>query len=260
MMETIGIAYDLPFEVRYSPGRVFSCGGDVSIFVNVLEPSTNMNILAEIVRMFAALGKTGALSGAEIEPWKSELMLSEASSAAARSNRFDFSYCLADERALSVLLQLLMAKRTVLALESVRISSQGRQPNIKLRQIPDLSTTLPEIFSHLPFLLIDENPESSGYTFTAELQRPLLPEQQRYLEEALRIWTTVVRAGGYEMAPIPPEESFVELVSDSVAVFDTTVEWGITKLRADPDCINGIVNIFGAFHTRCQPLLSLGIN
>jgi len=261
MIEKIGTAYELPFEVRCTPGHVFSSGGDVSVVVSFLPgPPPDLNLIAEILGAFAGLGMTGAFAGAEIEPWNSELRLGEASGSLRLTNKFDFSFCMADEWALSVLTQLFTAKRAALSLKSLEISAAGREATVKLRHIPDLSSTLPPVFARIPFLLIDEEPESGGYTFTAELQSPVLPKHQEYLEGALKFWTMVVRRGGYEMAPIPPEESFVELFVDRVIVFGATVEWTILKLRADPDCINGVVNIFAAFHYRCQPLISLSIS
>ena len=61
------------------------------------------------------------------------------------------------------------------------------------------------------------------------------------------------------MPSIPPTSSYVELAQQDVIAFGTTIEWGILKLRADPDSTAAVVNIFAAFHERCQPLDSLSI-
>jgi hypothetical protein len=261
MSETIATAYNLPFEVRLSPGRVLSSGGPVCLVCTLSsQRQADLSAITEIIELFIGLATTGAMAGHEIEPWKCELELRAPLSFVGHVIRLEFSSCRLDERALIVLTNLFLARRDTLVLRSVEVFIPKSPPALTLRYDPDLSYTLPDAYAKPPFLLNDEKPESGAYTLTAELAAPLLAKHQQYLDGALRKWTETVRAGGYELAPVPPSNSWVEPAYDAVIVFDNSFEWGILKLRADPDCINGLVNIFSAFHHRCQALVSLTIS
>jgi len=159
-----------------------------------------------------------------------------------------------------VLAHLFLARREALPLQSLEVSVPGERAIQRLGYDPTRLSTYPKVYEKLPFILTNEEPESGGYTFTAELGQPLQAQNGQYLEYALKGWTEGVLAGGYGLAPIPPQESYVEPDSGPLTSFDTTVEWPVFKLRADPACLEGLINIFAAFHYRCQGLVSLTIS
>ena len=251
---SITTAYDLPFEVRCSRAPLLSSGGAVRVIVES-EPESDSKILATVLEHFGALSATGALAGEDIEPWNSGVQIGTPGDGTG----FELLNCHMDEQALIVLTHLLLARQEELLIRSVEVSLRGRPAT---RKLPTDSTSLswyPDCYRSLPFKLIDEDPESVNYTFVIELREPLQASHGEYLEHALKRWTEAILAGGYGLAPIPPQESYVEPDDDCVTSFDTTVEWTIFKLRANPDCIQGLINIFAAFHHRCQNILSVTI-
>lgn len=247
-------AYDLPFGVRYSSGSLLASGSPVDVFA-VVHSESDLKVLATVIDLFAGLSATGCLAGTEVEPWNSGLQIYPDYTYV----RFQLINSRVDERALIVLAHLLLARQEDILLESLEVSLPGKRATQKLQYDPVEMSTYPDVYRKLPFPLIDEQPESGGYTFVAELREPLQAQHGEYLENALKRWTEAILAGGYGLAPIPPQESYVEPDDESVTSFDTTVEWTAFKLRADPASVYGLVNIFAAFHHRCQEIVSLTI-
>jgi hypothetical protein len=247
-------AYDLPFEVRYAAAPLLSSGDTVRVALR-RQSDDHSPALVEAVEQFVALSETGALAGTDIEPWSSGLHLG-----AWRGAVLDLQKCKVDEQALLVLLHLLLARQDEIMLQSIELSRQDRSASRKLRSDPSTLSWYPDCYRQLPFTLVNEEPESGTYTFVAELKRPLEPTHRENLENALKRWTLAILAGGYGLAPIPPQDSYVEPDDDCVTSFDSTVEWTIFKLRANPDCLQGLINIFAAFHHQRQELVSLTIS
>lgn len=252
---SINSAYNLPFEVRYSSSRLLSSGVTVDVIARV-KSSEKMGILAHVIDLFAGLAVSGALAGQELEPWNSGLQINQA----YNGIRFRLTDCRVDDRAFIVLSHLLLSLQDAIHLESLEVSGLQEKAPLKLQCDPTVVSTYPGVYRDLPFSLIDEEPESGAYTFSAEMKEPLQAGHGEYLENMLKCWTEVLLAGGYGLAPIPPQNSYVEPAGESVTSFDRTVEWTIFKLRADPAAICGVVNIFAAFHHRCQEIMSLRIS
>ena len=101
-------------------------------------------------------------------------------------------------------------------------------------------------------------PESGAYTFIAELAQPLNDVNASRLDAALKTWSRCVLSGGFALAPIPPEENYVE-PDDPFVTFDNTVEWTFFKHRAHPRSLSALVNVFAAFHYRFQAVQLLTI-
>lgn len=246
--------YDLPFEVRYSSGPLLTSGGSVGIIVEA-ESKGDSTILAAVLGHFCALAATGALAGSDIEPSDSGLQIA----AMNQDTNYQLRNCRVDEQALIVLTHLLLARQDELLLLSVELSLQNSPATKTLLTDTTCLSWYPDCYQILPYELIDEEPESDTYTFVIELREPLQDANCEYLEKALKRWTEAILVGGYGLAPIPPQESYVEPSDDCVTSFDTTIEWTIFKLRANPECIQGLLNIFTAFHRRCQEIISVKI-
>lgn len=254
-------AYDLPFEVRYSSQRMFSSDQSVDLICTLFSrPISAGNTISQIVELFEALGRTGALAGESIQPWKSELNIEQLTNGSGLLRKFRCIESQIDDNALIVLAHLLMARQEEIFLRSLEICVAGEIAKIRLHCDPNVLSTYPKTYGSLPFSLSDSEPESGAYTLTGELIEPLKPENAEELDKALRVWTRAVLAGGYGLAPIPPLESYVEPDDQYVTFFGSTIEWTIFKLRADPACLCGLINIFAAFHQRCQRLVSLTIS
>ncbi len=253
-------AYDLPFEIQYSPGPLLVAETPIQMTARLKQhPVRDASALAEIIELFAILAGTGAFAGREIEPWESSLQLKSVSERNEATGRFEIESCKLDDSALVVLAHLLLARQEEILLTSLELLGQGFKAWHKLQYEPSELSDYPKTYGRLPFILSDENPQTGAYTFVAELMQPLKIEHRDWLENALQHWTLTILAGGYGLAPIPPQESYVEPIDDCVTSFDSTIEWTVFKLQADPACIEGLINIFAAFHYRYQRLVSLTI-
>ena len=97
---SINTAYDLPFEVSYSPGPLLSSGGSVNVECSVQDRRKfDQDTLSDVIELFAGLAQSGALAGSELQPWNSGVEIS----APPDGGCFRFEKCRLDERALIVL-------------------------------------------------------------------------------------------------------------------------------------------------------------
>jgi len=254
-------AYTLPFEVKYAPGPMFSSGGTIEVIADIkYRLGFDQKAAGQILDVFTRLARIGALAGKDIEPWWAELQSELPRFSGGQEIYFTFLNCSVDERALVVLTHLFLARQKEVPLLSLELAPPTARAMQILQSDPSELSTYPEIYKRLPFTFENEEPESGGYTFTAELKQPLKAQYAETLQNALIFWTEAVLAGAYGLAPIPPEECYIEPYEEYVTSFGTTVEWTVFKVRADPACIDGVVNIFAAFHGRCQEILTLRIS
>src|SRR4029434_6527790 len=98
---------------------------------------------------------------------------------------------------LVVLAHLLLARQDDLQLARIDVVRAGAHPTEFLDVDTSVLSTYPEIYSPLPFVLENEDPESGAYTLTAVLREPLEPESELRLNEDLAAWTRAVLAGAY---------------------------------------------------------------
>jgi len=259
--DALKTGYLLPFRVSYSRERVFSAGGPLLVVARCRDGATvDRKAVVEIFDLFGQLAKTGALAGRGIPPGQSGLEVGTPAFGAGLEFSVLLEKCAVDDRALVVLTHLFLARYKAIPLQSLEVAPRGEAARIDLRaDSEDEESTYPEVFAKLPYELQDEEPEGGGFTFTAELEEPALERNADILQGALSVWTEAVVAGAYALAPIPPQESWCEPDSDEVVWFKSTLEWIVFKVRADDACIHALVNIFAAFHERCQKLRSLVI-
>lgn len=248
-------AYDLPFEVWTSPGPLLSAGGTVQLLPSFrADGGRNPKLMGELFGVFAGLAATGALGGDGVEPGRSGFK-----PFAPGGSRFALQECRLSERALVVLVHLLLGRHESLGLRRLELSVAGKTAGQPLTRDPESHSTYPSASRPLPFDLTDDEPETGAYTLEIQLARPVEPRHLEGLEHAFRRWTEAILAGAYGLAPIPPPESYVEPYSDCVTAFDANLEWMIFKLRADPAAIEGLLNILAAFHVRSQEVLAVAI-
>lgn len=242
-------AYKLPFTVRFSEGNPLSSGGTVDIAARA---AGNLTALHEVFDLFAKLAQNGFLAGHEIEPGKSGLTMT------GQGGCYQCTNCRIDVGGLVVLVHLLLARQEEIQLTSLELAQQGSRATVQMQSDPEEMSSYPAFYHRLPFSFIDEEPESGAYTFCVELADELTPEHEKYLNEMFELWTQTVLTGGYGLAPIPPQESYVE-PDGPLTSFGTSFEWVIFKLRADPMAVHGLINMLAAFHSRCQAITEVRI-
>jgi hypothetical protein len=261
MTDEISTAYELPFNVKY--GGVFAFRGEGEIKGKIHQKSDgpmNSGLISESLHLFCKLARTGALAGRLLSPSNSHMSLVGSISTQGAELTFYLAYRSVDPGSLVVFTNLLLAIYKSARIEQLQLGAESAARSYALACDPQRKSTYPLVSEFLQFKVFDDEPEGGGYTFTAMLKNPMRPEHAEILLRNLTIWVESVRAGVYGLAPIPPEESYVETYEDALTYFDLSVEWSVLKVRADSACINGVVNIFGAFHDTCQELISLTIS
>jgi hypothetical protein len=149
------------------------------------------------------------------------------------------------------------AEQAAIDLVEVRAPAATDLRSLALKS--ELESTYPPRFEPLPFRLLDLEPQGGSYSFEVELTQPLAPPHEAWLNAALAAWMEAILAGGYALAPIAPNDNYVETVGDEVTAYANKIEWAIFKLRADPVAVDGLLNLLAAFHMRCQKIVAVDI-
>jgi hypothetical protein len=249
----IATAFALPFELHLSLDHPFSSGRTIYLdFVGADRPKESE--LRLVFERFTRLAETGALGSSVIPPQRSTVGPHSVTPTTAAIER-----CLVDERGAIVLAHLLLAHQDRLALRSVTVKTANQLEFYSPAENARAGSTYPDVPKTLPFELIDERqPGTSGATFTALFTRDCGQDDARALATALGAWAAAVNGGGYALAPLPPRDCSVETAAPVHT--GARFEFAVTALRAAPEALLGVVNIFIAFHHGCCPLASLRIS
>lgn len=254
----ISTHYHLPFQFNYCE-RVFSCGGEVQLVMRVENPN-HMQPLQRIVQSFSSLAETGAFSGYQIPPWESTMKLGQMVSTSGNELRFYMENCFLADEALIVLAHMLLTAHDSTPIEYIKIQSSLQRDQKILKLTSEDKTTYPRAYPHLPFVLSDHEPEGGGYSFLIDLEKPLEQKFEICLNKALGAWVDTVLNGGYVAFPMDPGRCYVEPDEKEVTAYENKVEWAIFKLQADQASLDGLINLFIAFHTRCQKIMHIDIS
>jgi hypothetical protein len=205
--------------------------------------------------LFTDVANVGGFSGAYINPAKSGLKIQSAESH-GKTLSFAFDSCRIDDRSFIVFLEMLLHGDLASQIASVEILSASQMPLAVASSMS--SSSYPLVYKRLPFLLSDNQPESGAYTFILDLKEPLNEENCFSLQYGLNQWSDLILSGGFALAPNVPDDNYVE-PDHEVTSFDSTVEWSIFKLRADPASIGALLNIFTWFSETKQVIVSVTI-
>ncbi len=251
----------LPFPVHCVGLAAMSNGGSMEATVRFsAEKIGASGFLAGAFTRLGNLAFTGALCGGAIQPATSRMTVQFVPPTRDGELRVRLSDCRVDRRSVFVLVNMLLAQNDPESIYSVSLRGDHSGTVAEAARLLETDEVeLPGVFAGTPFKIIDEEPESGSYTFSATLASPATEIQVQLLAQSFQRWVEVVQAGGYELVDLPPLASYVEPSSTGLVVFSNRIEWSIYKLRADPNCINGIINIFAFFHDRAQPLSRLEI-
>jgi hypothetical protein len=209
--------------------------------------------------LFARLAATGALGGIAAPPWDTRFVLAPRPADDRRDVLFHVTSCRLDPGAWVALCHLLLRLHRQLPLEFIEVLRLGDLYPARLGESGSGDSAYPRAYAPLPFVLDDLKPEGGGYSFLIALASPLLPENESSLNDWLATWAQAVQNGAYALAPDDPTGNYVEPDGEIVA-YDTTIEWAVFKLRADPvAAIDALLNILCCFHVRCQPILTVEI-
>jgi hypothetical protein len=252
-------AFDLPFAVSYPTRPFFSAGSDTIVSIRLRNGISPYEIArtAAVLERFVQLANAGGLAGRAIEPWRSGVATHSTIAAGPVEVSFRLERCLFDDASLLALCDLFLHKDNVTLVQAIDIGAGA--PVQRLICDRASYSTYPGRFARLPFELVDEEPESGAYTFTLTLATELDDDGRMALADAMRTWSSFVLAGGFALAPIPPEENYVE-PDDPFVELDHSVEWSVFKLRAHPAAVDALLNTFAAFHGRGRGLSAVTIS
>jgi hypothetical protein len=249
----IATAFALPFELHLSLDHPFSSGRTIYLdFVGPDRPKESE--LRAVIERFTRLAETGALGSSVVPPERSSVGPHSVTPTAAAIER-----CLVDDRGAIVFAHLLLAHQDRLALRSVTVKTATQLEFYSPAENAPAGSTYPDLPETLPFELVDDRQAGSpGATFTAMLVRDCGPDDAQALAAALGAWADAVDGGGYALAPLPPRQCHVETLRPVHA--GSRFEYAVTALRAAPEALVGVVNIFTAFHHGCCRLELLRIS
>lgn len=254
----IATGYNLPFRVTHSDVAILS-GRPVSIRVRT-RVSDDANLVSGAMQLFTQIAITGALGGEHLAPWDTAFLVAARPSINRRDFLFHANPCSLAAEAWVVLSHFLLKVHQSMPIEMVEILAHGDTSPVTMMESDRFDSTYPGAYPHLPFVLNNLEPEGGGYSLFIALASPLTRENEATLNGWLEAWTQTILHGGYSLAPIDPASNYVEPYGDGIDAYDTTVEWAVFKLRADPvAAINALINLFSCFHVRCQPIQSIEI-
>lgn len=254
----ITTGYSLPFRFIHSDLGAMA-GRAVIVRVLTVQPDADERV-AGALRQFAQLAAIGAFGSDQLAPWLTALQVKPRPVSRDQEYIFDLPVCRIASEAWVVLCHLLLRVHHDLPLRSVEVVLDGDPLPQQMRESPYLDSTYPQRYALPPFQLDDREPESGGASFYIQLHSPLTPQNEATLNGWLEAWCQGVLHGAYAIAPIDPVKDYVEPDGNGVDTYDTTIEWAIFKLKADPvGAMDGLVNLFCRFHHDCQPLASLEI-
>jgi hypothetical protein len=251
--------YPLPFTVWYSDGQL-ARGGPIRLSFRAEAPG-DLEALVSVGRTFAALAQSGALAAPNLPPWSAHFETTSEIVVRDDAVMIDVQRCRIPDESVVTLTHMLLKAHHTIPLQTVEILDGAQGARQKLRAGTNLHSTYPKVFPEMPFAIRDLQPETLSYTFNIDLQAPVDERNEQRLNAACQAWMRAILAGAYALAPIDPGSGYVEPIEDVVTAYGKTIEWAVLKLRgADPvAAIDGLLNIFGAFHVGCQSIAQLEI-
>jgi hypothetical protein len=251
----IATSHRLPFSFDYSPGVLSAVQASVLRvrFANV----TMASAVESAVAAFEALATLGAFSGAGIDPALSTLSLARSTSSTPGTLGWSLTRARLSDEALVPFAHLLLGAHPAASIQTVEVVDL-LSPPVALRT-DDSGSSYPELYRDPPFELDDDDIQGDDYAFEIELEEPLRPNSEDWLNRLFASWGRVVSMGAYAEAPTSPADAYVE--PDPVVVaWDNQVEWALFKLRADGTSIDALINGLVAFHGRCQRIRRLTLS
>ncbi len=239
-----------PFEVVVS-SRALSSDESVVVSADLRLPDESQELERRLCDVFA-LGSFGALSG-HIAPWESTCCTEQVSRTETRLV-IEARTRVADE-VYVMLANAAMAAYARVPISRLAVVSRSGAGQIMRRSASQV-LRYPVQYECVPFQLHDEI-HGESCEIRVELNDAVGIKSEWWMNNFVDRWRACVLCGGYAVPGLSPEHCYVELNECRVTVYDSMIEWSVEKLRADPACVNGLVNGLIAFDRVCQGVKSV---
>jgi hypothetical protein len=254
--------YELPYLVLYQPAPLFSAGGDLSVRGNFKDAVTDPALREAqwIMALFCELAFTGALCGDQVVPSDSTILDFTHPAAAGDSIEWTLTGCRTDERALIVLAQLFLLVHERQEVERLVFSRPGQEKNLlKLQTDEFLSNPYPPRTRDIGFLVDVDDEIPGNFGIVISFKNKLIPQQQEVVGEQIMSWATACATGAYPVAPVFPSECTL-FPTEEITFIGNEAELGITRFRAHPGAIDGLINLCAAMSRKVSPIDAVSID
>jgi len=252
----IATGYALPFRFVYTDG-VLASDQRSYLHIRFADPQGEADVTAA-VDAFALLAASGALCGVSLAPANSTFKL-RPETAPANELRWAIERTLLCPESLVVLAHLLYAAHERAGIDLVEVvADSGTEAALHLAHDARFDSSYPPMRASPGFAIDDDELEADAYSFEIELDKPLEPGNEQWLNTMLGAWARVVELGGFGAAPVEPRHGYVE-PDETVTTYAQTIEWALFKLRADEACIDTLESGLVSFHARCQTIVRVTI-
>jgi hypothetical protein len=243
--------YELPYSVRFPKNQLlFSAHTDVTVQLKLPGgKQINEDILADagsLLVVFFELAVSGALSGAQIPPWSSSIKDFD-ESVEEDTISWTLRDCCLSESSLVMLAQSFLLVYERFPFESLTFLSDKQESGYTqlATNISMPHSVYPDVYKPLEFNLTNDFGSSSGAEIVIEFENELTDEDKVNLDVELTSWFAAGEVGFYAVSPLSPADS--TFTSNDDLFFDvSTLEFSLSRFRADPAALNGLVNICSA--------------
>lgn len=253
--------YFLPFKVFVTEPPLMSVPSKVIVrFASELNDIT-IQKAQETLNVFVKACQAGAMAGDSYEPLRSSAQIVGSPQIFKDEIVWELNPVNIDELSVIILIHMFGSfAYHIQPIISLTLQPRGRISSlIPFRHIEGERVTHPRAYAKLPFKLNKEwVPAPGSVTFVANFEKELSDDFLSKLRSALLAWARVAQYGGYAGPPLELHKSYI-IPEEDFRLLGSEVEWGLQKIFTPESCIDGLINVFVAFHYRVLPLIDLFI-
>ncbi len=253
-------SYSLPFEVLCEPGALMAGNQDVRLQIGLMQDvdAATADAFDAIATPFVLLASSGALSGESIPPWESTIQDDEDITANRREVDWLLRGCNLDEKAIPVLAQMLLMAHSSHKIQKIVFSRTLNAQKFQRLASDSRCDPYPGIWGKIPFRINIEAEVPSDFNLRLVFSKSLSDEEFESASVELDGWATGVMTGAYGVAPVPPERC-AAFPDEEATSTDNVLEWEISRFRAHPSALNGLVNVSAAISHKVARIVELAI-
>jgi len=245
----------------YEDAPLMSAGQDVRIRVTLggIGTAAAVDALDALVTPFVMLASSGALSGDRIDPATSAINDKEGPFGDAKVVEWLLRSCRVDERSITVLAQMFLSVQDICPITRLTISGAHTPGATQLAVSNSPSANpYPETVAD-PGFPVEREPELyPEFVVRADFAEQISAEVVTDVDAEVFSWAAGLLSGAYGVAPIRPDECTATIDEESVQI-KSELTWSLTRFRAHPAALGGLINVFAAVSRRVARVTRLAI-